>query len=87
MSDLEKYDAVINGWPTTVKLTEAEARERGLTRAKPPAKGRPVANKGRTPANKSRAAADKSGDTGGDGTGDPGDGDQGADTTDAGQGD
>lgn len=53
MSELKNYDVEINGWPTTVKLTEAEARERGLTEAVPAkVKARPAANKARTPANK-----------------------------------
>lgn len=66
MPELQEYDAVINGWPTTVKLTADEAHERGLSRTKPATAAR-ARGKGRQPANKSRTAANKN-----DGADDPG---------------
>ncbi|WP_280393217.1 hypothetical protein [Nocardia wallacei] len=51
MPDLSEYDVVINGYTTTVQLTEEEARERGLVKDAP-AKARTAANKSRTVANK-----------------------------------
>ncbi|WP_280265349.1 hypothetical protein [Nocardia wallacei] len=51
MPELKEYEVVINGWPTTVQLTEEDARERGLLDPAPP-KSRAAANKSRTPANK-----------------------------------
>lgn len=51
MGKLKTYDAVVNGHPTRIKLTEQEAEARGLTEAtKAPAKKAPV--KKRTAANK-----------------------------------
>ncbi|MFB7798939.1 hypothetical protein [Isoptericola sp. NPDC056134] len=49
MSKLKRYDAVVNGHATTLKLTEAEAKERGLVEAK---QAEAPANKARTPRNK-----------------------------------
>lgn len=84
MSELKNYDVEINGWPTTVKLTDAEARERGLTEAVPAkAKARATGNKSRTPANKGSGAANKGADAG---NSDAGDGNQGAEVGDQGTG-
>ncbi|AHH16581.1 hypothetical protein NONO_c17810 [Nocardia nova SH22a] len=60
MAELKEYEVVINGWPTSVQLTEEDARARGLTDQAPSsAKSRTAANKSRTAANKSRTAANK----------------------------
>lgn len=55
MSDLKVYEVEINGNRTTVQLTDADAKERGLTRANL-AKARPAAKAGAV-ANKADAAA------------------------------
>ena len=65
MSDreLKSYDVEINGVRTTLRLTEATARKRGLLEEKSTAKAAPKApaNKAaKAPANKAGAAAVKS---------------------------
>lgn len=65
MPELKVYAVEVNGWPTTLQLTAADAAARGLTvkdlvehrAASAAAKVAPA--KARTPANKSRAAANK----------------------------
>jgi hypothetical protein len=64
MADLKLYDVEINGFRTTIQLTEADAAARGLTArpeasraaepapAKAPAKSRRASNKARTAENK-----------------------------------
>lgn len=58
MSELKRYEVEVNGWPTTLQLTEADAAARGLTdadtvEARAEAKQAPArANKARTAANK-----------------------------------
>lgn len=63
---VKRYEVEINGVRTTLQLTDADAKARGLE--KPPtaqAKAKTPANKAKTPANKQAAApADKSGDAG-----------------------
>lgn len=57
MSELRVYTVEVNGWPTTVQLSESDAAARGLS-DKDLADEQPP-TKGRTPANKSRTAANK----------------------------
>lgn len=54
---LKTYDVEINGYATTLRLSEADAKARGLVKSEAPKK-EPAAKKA-TPANKSRAAANK----------------------------
>ena len=57
MSDLKVYEVEINGRITTVQLSDADAKVRGLTRANL-AKARPApADKSANPRNKAAAAA------------------------------
>lgn len=58
MSALNEYNVVINGWPTTVQLSDDDARARGLLTDEQP-KVRSAAAKSRRPANKARTVADK----------------------------
>lgn len=53
---LKKYDVVINGYKTTLQLSDADAAAMGLT----PANARSAAVKAKRPANKSRTPANKS---------------------------
>lgn len=53
----KEYDVVINGVATTLKLSDEDAKARGLLKSEAPKK-EPAAKKA-TPANKSRAAANK----------------------------
>ncbi|UXE04982.1 hypothetical protein SEA_LTON_7 [Gordonia phage Lton] len=53
----KNYDVVINGVATTLKLSDADAKARGLLKAEEPKK-EPAAKKA-TPANKSRTASNK----------------------------
>ena len=58
---LKKYDVVINGYKTTLQLSDADAKAMGLTAADARSavkSKRPPANKSRTPANKSRRKTD-----------------------------
>ncbi|EAS0269367.1 hypothetical protein E7939_21990 [Salmonella enterica] len=51
----KSYDVVINGVETTLKLSDADAKTRGLLKDEPKkaaAKKATPANKGRTPSNK-----------------------------------
>lgn len=52
MAELKVYDVEINGWPTTVQLSDEDAQARGLNPHVEP-KERPVANKARRAGNKS----------------------------------
>lgn len=61
MSELKTYDVVVNGWQTTVKLTEADAAARGLTDADT-VEARTAAKQAPARANKSRTAANKGAD-------------------------
>ncbi|QLF83818.1 hypothetical protein SEA_MOOSEHEAD_7 [Gordonia phage Moosehead] len=54
---LKTYDVEINGYTTTLRLSDADAKERGLAASEAPKK-EPAAKKA-TPANKSRTAANK----------------------------
>lgn len=65
---LKKYDAVVNGYPTTLLLSDEDAQRGGYTSqpAKAPAKAEePVEpKKAPAPANKARSAANKGAATG-----------------------
>lgn len=52
----KNYDVVINGVETTLKLSDADAKARGLLKAEEPKK---TAAKKATPANKSRTPSNK----------------------------
>lgn len=54
---LKTYDVEINGYTTSLRLSEADAKARGLVKAEEPKK-EPAAKKA-TPANKSRTVANK----------------------------
>lgn len=58
---MKRYDVIINGFPTTLLLSDADAAARGLLAAAPAAEpaDKPVAAKAKTPANKSRKPANK----------------------------
>lgn len=62
---MKRYDVIINGFPTTLLLSDADAAARGLLAATPAAApaaapaDKPVAAKAKTPANKSRKPANK----------------------------
>lgn len=58
MAELKTYDVVVNGWATTVQLTDADARARGLLVDEPEEAAAPT-SKARRPANKGRTVADK----------------------------
>lgn len=71
---LKKYDVTVNGFPTTVLLSDADAKEQGLFKeakaekaaespapAKKAAAKKAPAKKAATPANKARTAANKQG--------------------------
>lgn len=53
----KEYDVVINGVETTLKLSDEDAKARGLLKVEAPKK-EPAAKKA-TPANKSRTASNK----------------------------
>ncbi|OMC01281.1 hypothetical protein A5733_03010 [Mycobacterium sp. NS-7484] len=60
---MKRYDVEINGVRTTLQLSDADAKARGLI--KPAAEEKKAApTKARTAANKSRTAANKSGNAG-----------------------
>lgn len=54
---LKPYDVVINGYATTQKLSDADAKARGLTAKAEPVEA--VDTKAKTPANKARKPANK----------------------------
>lgn len=58
---MKRYDVMINGVKTTLKLSDADAKARGLLKDAPKAKEAPTpANKAaKAPANKSGKAAEK----------------------------
>jgi hypothetical protein len=55
---VKKYDVEVNGVTTTLKLSDADAKARGLlkTAAKAETKAKAPANKSATPANKSASS-------------------------------
>ncbi|MEX0687699.1 MAG: hypothetical protein WD072_03405 [Pirellulales bacterium] len=55
---MNRYDVVINGNKTTLLLSDADAKARGLTPAEA-AEPADVTTKAKTPANKSRKPANK----------------------------
>ncbi|MET9286497.1 hypothetical protein [Nocardia beijingensis] len=58
MSELKIYEVEVNGWPTTLQLTTADAAARGLTDADT-VDARTAAKQAPARANKSRTAANK----------------------------
>lgn len=71
--DRKRYNVVINGMKTMLKLTEKEAEKRGLSDKDVAKKGRAAANKGRTAANKGGAPAGDKAPADGAPAGDAGD--------------
>ncbi|SLF39520.1 hypothetical protein [Mycobacteroides abscessus] len=58
---MKQYEVEINGYTTTLQLSDADAERRGLTPIEAAAKGKGAANKGRqAPQNKAGDAADAS---------------------------
>lgn len=56
MSGLKKYDVEVNGWPTTLQLSDEDAKARGLFEEAPAKKAAPAPkNKARTPREKKAA--------------------------------
>lgn len=63
---MKRYDVIINGFETTLLLSDADAAARGLTAAPEPRQDpesepepQKVATKAKTPANKSRSPRNK----------------------------
>ncbi|UYL87769.1 hypothetical protein SEA_ONEDIRECTION_7 [Gordonia phage OneDirection] len=56
---LNTYDVEINGYATTLRLSDADAKERGLLKPDAPKKESAAVAKKATPANKSRTVANK----------------------------
>lgn len=52
---VKRYDVEINGVRTTLQLSDADAKARGLTSAEPVTKAKVPPNKARTVANKSKS--------------------------------
>lgn len=57
---LKRYDVVVNGVATTLQLSDADAKARGLFQQPAADAAEPVESKSRAAANKSRTAANKS---------------------------
>jgi hypothetical protein len=56
VSGLKKYDVEVNGWPTTLQLSDEDAKARGLFEEAPAKKAAPAPkNKARAP-RKAKAA-------------------------------
>ena len=56
---LKSYKAKVNGYETTLMLSDEDARRQGLLKDKPEAKNEPEAKQAPKPANKARRAPNK----------------------------
>lgn len=56
---LKKYEVTVNGWPTTLLLSDEDAKAQGLLKDEPKKAAAPAKKAAAKPANKSRTASNK----------------------------